>query len=181
MVLKKLVYSTGKKEFKDFLNVMRLFYGESHATEFKSKIKTFQNYIEDVTVLETDVDDVSGEILGNFIKILENKNVLDIQILPSITKKNRPGHLIKVLCHPQHSFDLIETIFSELGTLGVRFSHIKRVCVDRRIDKMEIEIDDKFYELNYKISYFMTDKKKKIVLAPLTLTYILPAVLSGLP
>ena len=162
MNLDKVVYSTGQKEFNGFLNILRLFYGELVVTEVPNK-SYLQKYIETVAVLETDVDDISGEILGDFIRSVEKEDVLDIQIIPSITKKNRPGHVIKVLCRPQNQFELIEKIIEELGTLGVRFSTIKRVCVERKFDDRSIEIKEKTYNLRYKISYIDSDSGRKIV------------------
>ncbi len=163
MILEKVVYSTGEKEFKDFLNILRIFYGESAHLETKSLHSPLQKYIEDITILETDVDDVSGELIGNFIKTLETKQVLDIQVIPSITKKNRPSHVIKVLCRPENNFEIIETIISELGTLGVRFNTIKRVCIDREIIMTKIQINEDEYDVRYKVSYFQTEKDKKVV------------------
>ena len=122
-----------------------------------------QKYIEKVAILETDVDDVSGEILGNFINKFEKEDVLDIQIFPNITKKNRPGHSIKILCYPKLIFNLIEMMTQELGTLGVRFNIINRVCINRRIEKKKIEINDKLYDLSYKISFIESDRGIKIV------------------
>ncbi len=163
MILEKVVYSTGEKEFKDFLNILRIFYGESSYLETKSLHSPLQKYIEDVTILETDVDDISGELIGNFIKTLETKEVLDIQVIPSITKKNRPSHVIKVLCRPENNFEIIETILSELGTLGVRFNTMKRVCIDREIIMTKIQINEDEYDVRYKVSYFQTGKDKKVV------------------
>jgi len=163
MILEKVVYSTGEKEFKDFLNILRIFYGESSYTEKKSLYSPLQKYVEDLTILETDVDDISGELIGNFIKTLETKQVLDIQVIPSITKKNRPSHVIKVLCRPENSFEIIEIIISELGTLGVRFNTIKRVCINREIIKTKIQINENQYDVRYKVSFFQTEKGKKVV------------------
>lgn len=163
MILEKVVYSTGNKEFKDFSNILRIFYGKSSKSENVSLSTFLYKYIEDVSVLETDVDDVSGELLGNFMNILETKQILDIQMIPSITKKNRPSHVIKILCRPENNFEIIDTIINELGTLGVRFNTIKRICIDRELIKSKITILEQDYEITYKISYFQTENKKKIV------------------
>jgi len=161
MNLKKIVYSTGQKEFKEFPNILNIYYGESE------EIDVIENdllkYIEPITVLETDVDDISGEILGNFLRNMESMNILDIQIIPSITKKNRPGHIIKVLCRPEYRFELIEKIMEELGTLGVRFDTVNRVCIERTIEKRDIEIDGNVYDIGYKISYIESKSGKKII------------------
>ncbi|TFG01984.1 MAG: nickel pincer cofactor biosynthesis protein LarC [Promethearchaeota archaeon] len=161
--LKKVIYSTGQKEFNNFLNILRLYYGEMEEEEILIESHPLKDYIEPITVLETNVDDVSGEILGNFIKKLEEEDILDIQIIPSITKKNRPSHNIKVLCQPEYKFKIIEKFLYELGTLGVRFNTISRVCVERKIENTDIEINGKIYDLRYKISYIDTKKERKIV------------------
>jgi len=153
MKILKSIYSTGQKTFKNFSNILRVFYGESKELTSMNLAHHLQKYIEQVSFLETDVDDVSGEIIGNLVDILEKKQVLDIQILPSLTKKNRPSHTIKVLCYPEQIFDLIETIIHEVGTLGVRFNTISRVCIERKVEKKNIQIDEKIYEMKYKISF----------------------------
>ena len=153
-------YSTGKKEFKDFLNILRLFYGK---TEISRGTHQLSNYLEQITVLETSVDDISGEILGDFVKKVRKNNILDIQIIPTTTKKNRPGYVIKVVCHPEHKFDIIEQIITDLGTLGVRINTIDRVCVERKIESKKIEIEGRVYEVNYKISYIDSETGIKIV------------------
>jgi len=163
MNLSKIAYSAGQKEFNNFLNILRLFFGEIRDMEIYEKKHPLQKYLEPITVLETDVDDVSGEILGNFIKKFEEEDVLDVKILTGITKKSRPGHVIKVMCRPEKKFELIEKILEELGTLGVRLNIVERVCIDRQNKQHKIEIDGKNYELNYKISFIEIEGKKKII------------------
>ncbi len=163
MKIVKSVYSTGQKKFDNFLNVLRLIYGEDKRTNFSNSDHILNQYVEQISILETDVDDISGEILGNFITTFEKEDILDIQVFPSITKKNRPGHIIKVLCYPEQTFKLIEKIVHELGTLGVRFNMINRVCVNRKIEKKCIEIKEKTYEIDFKISYIQSDEGLEII------------------
>ncbi|NVM16590.1 MAG: nickel pincer cofactor biosynthesis protein LarC [Candidatus Lokiarchaeota archaeon] len=155
--------STGQKEFKNFSNVLRLFYGELKEQVNKQTLHPLRDYVQEVVVLETAVDDVSGEILGNFVQALEDEEILDVQIIPSLTKKNRPGHIIKILCDPKHSFDLIYKTLLELGTLGVRFYTTKRVCIDRKFEKCTIEINGVKFELKLKISYIQSRDQIKII------------------
>jgi uncharacterized protein (TIGR00299 family) protein len=167
MKILSVTSSTGQKEFKDFSNILRIIYGELEEPVNNQTHHPLKDYVEEVTVLETAVDDVSGEILGNFIQTLENEQILDVQIIPSITKKNRPGHIIKILCDPKHSFDLMYKTILELGTLGVRYYTSKRVCIDRKFEKCAIEINNEKYELTLKISYIpMRDYIKVINVKP---------------
>jgi len=163
MMIEKSVYSTGQKTFKDFQNILRLFLGEYDDPESYKSTHPMQKYVDKVSVLETDVDDVSGEILGNFFNEFKNDKVLDLQIIPSLTKKNRPSYIIKVLCYPKYTFELMEKMIHELGTLGVRYSIINRVCVDRTIEKHIIEINKKDYSVNFKVSYIELENSKEIV------------------
>jgi len=163
MMIKKSVYSTGQKKFKDFQNILRLFFGEYNDLEIIKSTHPMQKYVEKVSILETDVDDVSGEILGNFINEFKNEKVLDLQITPSLTKKNRPSYIIKVLCYPKYKFELMEKIIHELGTLGVRYSIMNRLCVDRIIEKRSITINNKDYNVNFKVSYIELENSKEIV------------------
>ncbi len=161
--IKKSIYSTGQKKFKEFLNIMRTFYGEHKGFDISKKIDSLEKYTQKVSILETDVDDISGEILGNFIDSVKNEDILDIQIIPSITKKNRPSHIIQILCYPEYATKLILKIIHELGTLGVRTNSINRVCVDRILEKRRIEIEGKIFEVNFKISFISSDRGKEIV------------------
>lgn len=164
MNILKSICSTGQKKFKNFSNVLRIFYGESNGFSSLNVEHYLHKYLEQVSILETDVDDVSGEILGNLLETLyKKKDALDIQIIPTITKKNRPGHIVKVICYPKQTFDLIETILHEIGTLGVRFSIINRVCVERKTEIRSIELNDENYEVRFKVSYTETDAGKDII------------------
>ena len=163
MNLLKMSCGTGQKEFNAFSNTLRLFYGEIKHLIPSNELHIISDYVEEVMILETAVDDVSGEILGNFINILGSEDILDVQIIPSITKKNRPGHVIKIICNPSSSYDLIFKTLKELGTLGVRFYSSKRVCVDRKIVNEKIEINGKWYKLNFKISFIKKGEKTEII------------------
>ncbi|MFX1569509.1 MAG: nickel pincer cofactor biosynthesis protein LarC [Promethearchaeota archaeon] len=163
MKILKTNYSTGQTKFEKFSNVLRLFYGEDKGFQVSNITHPLQKYVEQVSILETDVDDISGEILGNFISTLAKEHILDIQILPSTTKKNRTGQVIKVICHPEFTFKIIEKIIKELGTLGVRFNIINRVCIDRKIENKSIDINGKNFEIDYKVSFIESEKGIQII------------------
>ncbi|MFX0072719.1 MAG: nickel pincer cofactor biosynthesis protein LarC [Candidatus Hermodarchaeota archaeon] len=163
MNLNKVVYSVGQKRFKDFLNMLRIFYGDSDEFDLISVNHPLQKYLETVYLLETDVDDVSGEIIGNFIDTLQEENILDVKVLNGITKKNRPSYTIRVLCRSNNLYELIQKILDELGTLGVRINSASRICVDRRTEKSKIEINGRSYELRYKISFVEKENQRQII------------------
>ncbi len=88
--------------------------------------------LEQVYQLETSVDDVTGEQLGNFIEmLLEQKLALDVNYLPITMKHSRPGILVRVLVQPDNLKTVIHLLMTELGTLGVRIEPITRVITTR--------------------------------------------------
>lgn len=164
MKINKISYGMGQKKFSEFSNILRIFYGElAKESNIIKEESPLINYIEKIIVLETDVDDVSGELIGNFINIMEKEEVLDILVIPALTKKNRTSHLIKILCKQEHQFKIMQKTIEELGTLGVRFYEIDRICIDREINTLEVEIEGAKYHVRCKISFMNTEKGKKII------------------
>ena len=156
MNVEKIACSTGQKIFTNFPNIFRVFYGEGLTNNL-------EKYMEKIEIIETDVDDVSGEVIGYLMKKLESEKVLDVQIIPAWTKKRRPSNIIKVLCSPEHKFEIINILLDELGTLGVRFTTFDRVCVERIYENIEIEIKGTKYPIKYKIAYIKALNQKQLV------------------
>jgi len=103
-------YGAGQKNFEEFSNVLKLIRG-----------KKTEKYIHDsVKILETNVDDVSGEVLGNMIEKIMNNGAKDVTVSSAITKKGRPTHLVTIICDSNSMNTLVELLISETGTLGVR-------------------------------------------------------------
>ena len=163
MIIKKVAYSTGQKKFDTFPNILRIFYGESTLIQEEEVLSYYQPYLENVSIIETNLDDVSGEILGHFINSLEKDKYLDIQIIPSLTKKNRPSHIIQLLCHPKDTFFLIDKMINELGTLGVRYNLTKRICIERDFKSLNLKISGKIYPITFKIAFIKVNNEIKIL------------------
>ncbi|MHA1758320.1 MAG: nickel pincer cofactor biosynthesis protein LarC [Promethearchaeota archaeon] len=158
-------YSTGQKVFDNFPNILRLLYGNKIESKSENNLSIDLNIKkEKIAVLETNIDDVSGEIIGHFIGELEKEDILDFQIINTITKKNRPGYLIKVYCDVDNKNQIIIKMLAELGTLGVRQILIDRFCVDRYEIKRDIQINEKKFSIQFKVSYITNSKGvKKII------------------
>lgn len=93
---------------------------------------------EFVSVLETSLDDVSGEVLGYALERLYEEGALDVQIISTITKKNRPGYIVAVVCKQGDEEKLACILMEETGTLGIRVSRAQRFCINRKT--LEISI-----------------------------------------
>eukprot|EP00934_Nitzschia_sp_Nitz4_P003549 Nitzschia sp. Nitz4//scaffold38_size140716//138413//139702//NITZ4_003181-RA/size140716-processed-gene-0.84-mRNA-1//-1//CDS//3329550180//3539//frame0 len=77
---------------------------------------------DSVTLLECNVDDMTGELLANSIDLLLECGALDAWLTPIIMKKGRPAHTLHCLSHPENKDKLLEAIFRHTTTLGVRVS-----------------------------------------------------------
>ncbi len=135
-------YGAGCKNFENFSNVLKIVTG-----------KKSTGYIHDsVQILETNLDDVSGEVLGNTIEKIMNSGAKDVTVTSAITKKGRPTHLVSVICDSSKMNDLLELLFSETGTLGIRIRTSDRVTLTRTIKSTSIVIENKNFIVNYKTS-----------------------------
>ncbi len=88
-------------------------------------------YHDTVIVLETNLDDCTGEALGYTMELLEQKGALDVSYIPIYMKKNRPAYALKVICKPDREQELIHIIFRETGAIGLRRTLTERVVMDR--------------------------------------------------
>lgn len=89
--------------------------------------------------LATNVDDVSGEILGYVLDRLLEAGALDVWITPAVMKKSRPGHIVGVLARPEHEAVLRELLLRETGSLGVRSRRVLRYALDRETVTVEVQ------------------------------------------
>lgn len=108
---------------------------------------------DSIEVLETNVDDVTGEVLGNLFEKLLSIGAKDVAIVPATMKKGRTGHIIKVITRPEHSAAIAREIMRETGTLGIRVIPTKhRYTADRRMDSVRVVIWGKTYDIPVKIA-----------------------------
>ena len=94
---------------------------------------------EIVEVLETNLDDVTGETLGYVITAALTAGALDAWVTPAVMKKGRPGHVLHVLTRPDTTSVLRQLVFTETGTLGVRRSAVTRTTLPRRTTTVDVD------------------------------------------
>ncbi len=138
--VKSIGYGAGKKDFEGFSNVLKIVQGVETNILVKDSVK----------VLETNVDDVSGEILGNLIEKIMSKGAKDVTISYAITKKGRPTNLISVICDSNSVHDIMNLLISETGTLGVRVRTSERFTVPRSLESIPVTIDGQNFTVHYK-------------------------------
>jgi uncharacterized protein (TIGR00299 family) protein len=141
MNVSSIGYGAGQKDFETFSNVLKIIQGDENNVE-----------IDTVKILETNIDDVSGEILGHLIEKIMDQGAKDVSIYPGITKKGRPTNLVCIICDDVKVDTIIDTLVLETGTLGIRISNSNRFIVPRSSHNFSLTFDGKSFEVNYKKS-----------------------------
>ena len=151
MNISSIGYGAGQKNFESFSNVLKIVQGNQGKTE-----------MDTVKILETNVDDVSGEILGYLIEKIMKVGAKDISIYPGITKKGRPTNLICVMCDDEKIETITDILVLETGTLGIRISDSNRLIVSRTNHSFSLTFEGKSFEINYKKSTYKEKTHFKI-------------------
>ena len=151
MNISSIGYGAGQKNFESFSNVLKIVQGNQGKTEMDS-----------VKIIETNVDDVSGEILGYLIEKIMKVGAKDISIYPGITKKGRPTNLISIMCDDEKMETITDILVLETGTLGIRISDSNRLIVSRTDHSFSLTFEGKSFEINYKKSTYKEKTHFKI-------------------
>jgi uncharacterized protein (TIGR00299 family) protein len=120
MVVERIGIGAGRKEFMEQPNILRLFVGEAHGAPSVGLQQ------DTVWVLETNLDDVPGEVIGYCFERLFAAGALDVFTTPIQMKKQRPGVMLSVLAPADAVLALESVLFQETGTLGVRRHQVQR-------------------------------------------------------
>jgi uncharacterized protein (DUF111 family) len=106
---------------------------------------------ESLWMIETNLDDASPQIVGHVMDRVFEAGALDCYFTPVQMKKNRPGVLLSVLCGPGQKEALMELLFTETTTLGIRSYEVERRALRRSVVQVETPyglIDVKVAHLN---------------------------------
>ncbi len=133
MKIKKIGWGAGTKDLK-IPNVLKVYYGD------------MQEQNQKIAVMETNIDDCSGEILGYTEELLFENGALDVFYTPIFMKKNRPAYRLTVVCKEPDIQKLQNIIFRETTTIGIRYRYEYRTELERE----QILIDTKYGALKAK-------------------------------
>jgi hypothetical protein len=123
MVVRHVGYGAGSRTLPDRPNLVRILVGEGR----------FEGQGDVVSLLETNLDDVSPEWVGYVMDRLFDAGALDVVLIPVHMKKNRPGVQVQVMAEPHRSDALMEILFKETGTLGIRHRYSERKMLERTV------------------------------------------------
>jgi len=120
--IKKIGYGVGARERPDFPNLLRIMLGWKENRLLQ----------EQVLVIESNIDDMNPQLYEYLMEVLYRNGALDVLVTPTQMKKNRPGVLLKVVAMEEDKIKLINSIFQESTTLGVRCYTAERFKLSRK-------------------------------------------------
>lgn len=118
----KIGNGAGSKNFENSPNTLRIFIGDTISERPTEK---------SITVIETNIDDMNPQLYEYIFERLFKKGALDVFLTHIIMKKTRPAIKLSVLCYLDKKDELIELIFKETSTIGVRYYETQRKTMDR--------------------------------------------------
>ncbi len=127
MRVESVGYGAGKRDLPDRPNLLRILIGREH----------LEGQVETVVLLEANLDDMNPEWLGFLMERLLEAGALDVVFFPVQMKKNRPGILLQVMGLPHQRDQLMEILFRETTTLGVRFRFSQRKTLRGEVVDLE--------------------------------------------
>jgi len=145
MVVEQTGYGAGSREYKDFPNVLRVLVGETEAISPQD---------ERLWMIETNIDDASPQIVGHVMERAFELGALDCFFTPVQMKKNRPGVLLSILSDASTKESVMNLLFTETTTLGVRSYEVLRRALQRAVVAIETpygQIDVKVGILNGRV------------------------------
>jgi len=123
MQVGRIGYGAGNKDMPDRPNLLRILVGNA--------IKPTPKNDDLILVMESNLDDISGEQIGFAIEMLWKVGALDVFTVPIQMKKNRPGTLLTVIAKPQDRKAIETILFQQTGTLGIRYRKQARTVLPR--------------------------------------------------
>ncbi|GJF01597.1 nickel pincer cofactor biosynthesis protein LarB [Pseudonocardia sp. D17] len=94
--------------------------------------------VERMVHLETNVDDVTGEVLGHLVERLLTAGAADAWVAPVVMKKSRPAHTVHVLAASSAAAECERIVLAETGSLGLRRTSVDRVALPRTTTTVDV-------------------------------------------
>ncbi len=127
MNIERVGYGVGQHPESHPPNLLRVVLGRIATAMVKERL----------LLLETSIDDMNPELYGYLMERLLDAGVLDVNVLPAQMKKNRPGQLLRVLLSEGLRETVLQILFSETTSLGVRIQEVERFSLPRRTIRVQ--------------------------------------------
>jgi len=138
MRVEKVGYGAGDRDPEEMPNLLRIVTGEKEAGRE-----------ERLWILEADIDDMNPELFPHLEDRLRREGAVDVLLAPVQMKKGRPGVTVRLLCHEGEREKMMETLFSESTTLGIRAWAVQRATLRRKV----IEVATKYGPVEVKVAF----------------------------
>lgn len=123
----RIGYGAGQRRLGDRPNVLRLILGQMPGALA----------VEDLTVVETNIDDYNPELYDYAVERLFEAGARDVFLTPVQMKKGRPGILVSVLCKAADRDAIASLLFAETSSIGVRYYPVERLVLEREVRTVE--------------------------------------------
>ena len=137
MIVEKIGYGTGQKEFLNRPNLFRLVLGDDNPAWRQ----------DEMLVIESNIDDMNPQFYDHIMDRLFDAGARDVFLAPIQMKKNRPATLLTVICEPSRRENIARIIFQETSTIGIRYHPVSRMILQRESKKVKT----RFGEITLKI------------------------------
>ncbi len=128
LVYEKIGRGAGAKEFPEVPNILRVYYGD--AASFEDRKSVF--------VVEAAIDDATPQLLAHFLERALEEGALDATLSPVVMKKNRLGTKLQLLVESARLDALIEAVFKETTSIGVRYYPVGRRVLGRSFETVRV-------------------------------------------
>lgn len=132
IAIERVGYGFGRKHFP-WPNCLRLCIGQTYGTMIAGN----EADTDWVTVIESNIDNMSGELLGGVMERLLAAGALDVSYTPIQMKKNRPAIMLSIICSPEAGDALAMVLLRETTTLGVRVQQMQRLKAQRSFQHID--------------------------------------------
>jgi len=147
----KIGYGAGQEDLPGHPNVLRIMIGELQAGD--------SNESDQIWVVETNLDDATGELIGTLYEVLLARGALDVYVTPIQMKKNRQGVLISVLVGPEKLAEIEDALFEATPTFGLR----RHLCQRSKLARRIVQVQTPYGEIRVKVGLRGT---KELTAAP---------------
>jgi len=139
MRVEKIGYGAGSMKLEHGPNVLRVLIGTAVESAGTGEAE------DEVVELQTNLDDVSPEVVGHTVRLLREAGALDVWTIPASMKKDRPGVMLHALVRPCAEAAAVTILFAETGTLGIRSQPVRRHVAERgtvavRVERAEVRV-----------------------------------------
>lgn len=147
MTVDRIGYGAGSRDPKSFPNALRLLMGEIEesnsspgaVSDCAERPQPASKQNETIKIVETNIDDMNPQAYGFVMEQAFELGALDVFMIPTQMKKDRPGVLLTVLCKPEAADAIIEMLLIQTTTLGVRYYEASRRALERAIETIDTE------------------------------------------